>query len=223
MVFSFSSKSLPLEIVFASSSVHDLRMSMISHSSIIFCISRPPRFIPRSEMLDIVIHRRASTGQSSSRYMDVVVILKDETESNRQNIEEFTNILAQEEGPLKEYKETFLDEHLLGGAHVDGSDSDGDDDSANAEATDRDSDEDDENFVEGEESDAELEEEDESDDDGGIPIVNDDFAEQLLREKRKQGSITESETESESDISGAHRKPRQSKRLRSAMGIDIQN
>lgn len=189
-------------------------------SFLLFC-DRPPKFIPRSSLKDIIFGRGSSAGQSSNRYVDMAVVLKEDESNlnpkklnNNNNVEEFTNIQGQEQGALQEYKEHFLTPYLKKeNQESDDMDTD-DEDDAKAEEVEDDSEDDDDSFVEGED-DAEHDEESDDDDSdtGGIQVVNDDFAEELARKRKGEDSVTESEDDA-SSTSASPRKKRYSKRLR---------
>ena len=166
--------------------------------------------------------RGSSAGQSSSRYVDMVIKQK----SNDDEIQ-FTNIQREETSVLNEYVHNVLipamKRDIKKSSKDDSSTEDetaSDEDPAATDDTDDDS-SDDENFVDAEDDDSEEEDEDndeysdesvkdndeysdESDDEsGGIPVVADDFAMELVKER---GDDYSSESEDEGQ--------RVSKRLR---------
>jgi hypothetical protein len=196
---------------------HVYALESFTFSFSFFC-DRPPKFIPRSSLKDIIFGRGSSAGQSSNRYVDMAVILK-EDESNRNpeklnnKVEEFTNILGQEQRALQEYKEHFLTPYLKKESQEkDDMDTD-DEDDAKAEEVEDDSEDDDDSFVEGGGEHDEESDDDDDDSDTGIQVVNDEFAEELARKRKGEDSVTESEDDA-SSTSALARKKRYSKRLR---------
>lgn len=160
--------------------------------------------------------RGASAGQSSSRYVDMAVVLKEGDESNLKkmnNLQEFTNIQGQEQGALEEYKENFLTPYLQKETNEDDSMDTDEEGNVNVEEVGDDDSEDDsdENFDDSEEE-TDGDDDDEGSDVEGVVVVNDDFAQELVRNKRKNDSETESEDADSSAEPTAPRKKRQSKR-----------
>lgn len=217
---------------------------------------KPPRFLPRSNLHSIACGRGGGGGDSSSRYVDMVVQCSksdndDGDEGEQIETVEFTNIQREENSVLNSYIHDVLVPAMTKDAKerskkVDGGDDDGDSDHFEVEAIaeadiDDDATEEDSQIVEvqGEESDDNISDEDdeefdgndsESGDDGaegddssddevdygeddeGIAVVRDEFARELVNQKRRKKK-DESATESEDDDSSSGR-PRFSKRLR---------
>ena len=159
----------------------------------VFFVFRPPKFLPRSDLKSIACGR-GSGGQSSSRYVDMVV------QRHQDDTVEFTNIQREELAVLNQY----IHEVLIPAMHedakdgssnakpadtMDDADDETDDDEEHQEE--EESDEDDENFVDGtmdtdEEGDEEGDE-DASDDDGAdddFEVVDDDFAKELAKSNK---------------------------------------
>lgn len=171
-------------------------------------------FLPRNDLDEINWGRYSSGGQSSSRYVDMVIKQK----SNDDEIK-FTNIQREETSVLNEYVHNVLIPAMKRDIKKSSKDESStedetasDEDPVATEATDDtdDDSDDDENFVDAEDDDSEEEDEDndeysdESDDEsGGIPVVADEFAMELVKER---GDDYSSESEDEGQ--------RVSKRLR---------
>ena len=210
---------------------------------------KPPRFLPRSNLVSIACGRGGGGGDSSSRYVDMVVQCSSISNDNDEiETVEFTNIQREENTVLNSYIHDVLVPAMTRDAKdessktksVDGGDDesdqvvveaiaegeDTDDETAEVEevqaedSEDSDSD-DDEDFRDAESEDSASEAGDSSDDDGmyygkvdeGIAVVRDDFAQELVNEKRRKKD-EESATESEDEDDSSSGKPRFSKRLR---------
>eukprot|EP00980_Cylindrotheca_fusiformis_P029999 scaffold24173_cov162-Cylindrotheca_fusiformis.AAC.6 len=188
---------------------------------------RPPKFFPRSSLKEVVFGRGASAGQSSSRYVDMAVLLKDNKgpsdpnpssqKLNNENLKEFTSILIQEQGALQEYKDTFLSPYLDKAEN----NNENTDSFQNAHAVGEleveevsDDDANDENFSDSEAEDSEEEDDADDSDMEGVEVVADDFALELVRSKRESDSATESEESDSSSALVSKRKMRHSKRLK---------
>ena len=138
--------------------------------------------------------RGASAGQSSSRYMDMVVWQK----GNAPDIH-FSNIQKEETNTLNEYLQDVLipamKKDIKASKKVDSNDEETDSEEEDDSSDDS---SDDENFVDPEDDDSEddsdEDDEDSDDESGGIPVVADEFAMELAREKQDESS-TESEGE----------------------------
>ncbi len=163
-----------------------------------FCLTqhfvggRPPKFLPRSDLQSIACGR-GSGGQSSSRYVDMVLQQQDG------DVVEFTNIQREELAVLNDYIHQVLIPAMQGDVKNDNltvkpenvmpedevREDEDDDDGEN----DDDSDDDDENFVdadvdaeeEGDEDEENDSEEDGDEDDGDFEVVDDDFAKELVK------------------------------------------
>jgi Histone chaperone Rttp106-like len=184
---------------------------------------KPPKFVPRSDLRSIACGRGNGGGQSSSRYVDMVVQLHNDTNSL-----EFSNIQREENGVLNQYIHKVLvpamqadaeneeedDDDVVAEAKVD--DDEGEESLAQAEegGADEESEDDDEDFDEEESAEGSSDGSDDGDDhdeDDDVEVVQDDFAKELAKEKRKKQQ-EDSATESENDDDDDQR--RMSKRLR---------
>ena len=157
---------------------------------------RPPKFLPRSDLKSIACGR-GSGGQSSSRYVDMVL------QRHQDDTVEFTNIQREELAVLNQYIHQVLipamqEDAKDGTSNVksvkDGKDkaddeTDDDDEEEHQQDDDEISDEDDENFVDGN-MDTDEGDDDEGDDDGSgdddeadddFEVVDDDFAKELAK------------------------------------------
>ncbi|KAG7348213.1 histone chaperone Rttp106-like protein [Nitzschia inconspicua] len=196
---------------------------------------KPPKFVPRSDLVSIACGRGgAGGGMSSSRYVDMVVQLHSTSSPL-----EFSNIQREENGVLNHYIHKVLipamqsDADKSGGDDCDDNNTDEvieaeveDDateqdteeaaDRANEDTDDDDDDEEeDEDFAE-DESDEDggnddTSEDEEEDDGDEFEVVQDEFAKELAKEKRKR---REEESATESEDEDDDPKPRASKRLR---------
>jgi hypothetical protein len=173
-------------------------------------LSRPPRFIPRSQLHSIACGR-GSSSTNSSRYVDMILQLQDDSTI------EFSNIQREELVVLNEYIHKVLIPAMQQDASsgsknkadddLEKSDKEDEPDAVQAEEeeeADHDSetsDDDDEDFDmhsdhhdSENESDSEDEDGDSSDDGGGVEVVEDDFVKELAK-KKNADSATESEEE----------------------------
>ena len=197
---------------------------------------KPPKFLPRSNLHSIACGRGGGGGDSSSRYVDMVVQC---SKDNETETVEFTNIQREENTVLNSYIHDVLVPAMTKDAsgNKKGDDSSTEDsDQVVAEAMAEDDETEDENTEEQDDSDDDdsdedfydyapnegsdnedgdsSDEEDEDDygsDDEGVAVVDDDFAQELVKEKRRKSEEC-SDTESEDEDSSG--KPRFSKRLR---------
>ncbi|CAJ1951974.1 unnamed protein product [Cylindrotheca closterium] len=214
---------------------------------------KPPRFLPVEDMQRVMFGRGASAGQSSSRYIDLAIMLRpreqaEDENGNEQNsnnkkatnsamvpkgeIEEFSNIPCQEEKALDDYKKEYIVPYLQkstsGTAENNGDVEDDDEIEVQAEAvdTDDDTDQGDEDFHENDTSSEGEGDRDETDDEeGGIPVVRDEWLEELRKipEEKKRKMMDEDDSDSEThgtdgsdeDDSPKRKKIRKSKRLAS--------
>ncbi|KAL3937673.1 MAG: hypothetical protein SGBAC_007274 [Bacillariaceae sp.] len=200
---------------------------------------KPPRFLPVSDMQEIMFGRGASAGQSSSRYVDLAIVLKPKQDEDgndkllpKDQIEEFSNILCQEEGALQDYNGEYILPYLQkkkkkkenSSSNNGSSDEDDTDDAeevqAVAEDTDDDTDADDEDFDEAEvlEEEGETDDDDETDDEdeGGIPMGTDEWVNELRKEAEQNPKRYSPSDESEEDdsVSDERTKRRMSKRFK---------
>lgn len=190
---------------------------------------RPPRFIPRS-LLHSIACGRGSSSANSSRYVDMVLQLNDESTV------EFSNILREELAVLNDYIHNVLipamnddvqrnknnrspNKNAKNKTNDDTSDETDDEEAVEAtsdeELDDKISDEEDEGFElpngpsSDKESDDDIDETEDNDDDDDddyvvndednedvAEVVEDEFANELAKKKRKGDSATESEEES---------------------------
>lgn len=164
-----------------------------------------------SEIQEAIFGRGASAGQSSSRYVDLAIILRPQKDSGasekdtakfikKNQLEEFSNILCQEEGALQEYHEEYIAPFLPKLAEID-NDNSSDNSGSEVEAQvvdteDDDTDIDDEDFDENSMSD-EDEDDGDTDDNGGIQIVDDEMMSELRNAARKRKDQSLDDTESE--------------------------
>ena len=172
---------------------------------------RPPQFLPRGDLVSIACGRGGGGGQSSSRYVDMVVETQlaqnDETKTatTTTTTVEFTNIQREELAVLNEYIHHVLipamrlDAPTKKPAHDEGaSSSDQTKEEEDDETEDEvDTDPEDENFSDGEnddsndahdQSDDESDSEEEEDDDDGFEVVDDEFATELAKHSTRHNN-----------------------------------
>ena len=198
---------------------------------------KPPKFLPRSNLHSIACGRGGGGGDSSSRYVDMVVQC---SKDNDTETVEFTNIQREENTVLNSYIHDVLVPAMTKDAsgNKKGDDSSTEDsdqvvaeamaeddeteDENTEEQDDSDDDDSDEDFYDyapnegsdneaGDSSDDDDEDDNYGSDDEGVAVVDDDFAQELVKEKRRKRAEC-SDTESEDEDSSG--KPRFSKRLR---------
>ncbi|KAG7368900.1 histone chaperone Rttp106-like protein [Nitzschia inconspicua] len=201
---------------------------------------KPPKFVPRSDLVSIACGRGgAGGGMSSSRYVDMVVQLHSTSSPL-----EFSNIQREENGVLNHYIHKVLIPAMQSDADKSGGDDCDDNntdevieaevedateqdteevaDRANEDTDDDDDDEEeDEDFAEDESDENggndDTSEDEEEDDGDEFEVVQDEFAKELAKEKRKR---QEEESATESEDEDDDPKPRASKRLRRKSGVE---